>query len=64
MALDRLMVPVLELMVRISRLERLRLTPVRRLSSAWTRTISWDSVMMLVGMAVTEVVRDAWDTIQ
>ena len=42
------MVPVLELMVRISRLERLRLTPVRRLSSAWTRTISWDSVMMLV----------------
>ena len=53
-----LMEPVVMLMVRISRLERLRLTPVRRVSSAWALTISWDRLMMLVWITVRDEVRD------
>ena len=54
----RLMDPVVMLMVRISRLERLMVTPVRRLSSACTRTISWVRLMMLIWITVRDAVRE------
>ena len=54
----RLMDPVVMLMVRISRLERLMVTPVRRLSSAWTLTTSWVRLMMLVWITVRDAVRE------
>ena len=54
----RLMDPVLMLMVRISRLERLMVTPVRRLSSAWTLTTSWVRLMILVRITVRDAVRE------
>ena len=54
----KLMDPVVTLMVRISRLERLMVTPVRRLSSAWTLTTSWVRLMMLVWITVREAVRE------
>ena len=57
----KLMDPVVTLMVRISRLERLMVTPVRRVSSACALTISWDRLMMLVWITVREEVRDVWN---
>ena len=60
-ALVKLMDPVVTLMVRISRLERLMVTPVRRVSSACALTISWDRLMMLVWITVREEVRDVWN---
>ena len=57
----KLMDPVVTLMVRISRLERLMVTPVRRVSSASALTISWDRLMMLVWITVREEVRDVWN---
>ena len=54
----KLMDPVVTLMVRISRLERLMVTPVRRVSSACALTISWDRLMMLVWITVREAVRE------
>ena len=56
----KLMDPVVTLMVRISRLERLMVTPVRRVSSACALTISWERLMMLVWITVREEVRDVW----
>ena len=53
--------PVVTLMVRISRLERLMVTPVRRVSSACALTISWERLMMLVWITVREEVRDVWN---
>lgn len=53
--------PVVMLMVRISRLERLMLTPVRRVSSACALTISWDRLMMLLWITVRDEVRDVWN---
>ena len=57
-AVVELMEPVVRLMVRISRLERLMVTPVRRVSSACTLTISWDRLMMLVWITVRDEVRE------
>ena len=57
----KLMDPVVTLMVRISRLERLMVTPVRRVSSACALTISWERLMMLVWITVREEVRDVWN---
>lgn len=57
----KLMDPVVTLMVRISRLERLMVTPVRRVSWACALTISWDRLMMLVWITVREEVRDVWN---
>ena len=56
----KLMDPVVTLMVRISRLERLMVTPVRRVSSACALTISWERLIMLVWITVREEVRDVW----
>ena len=57
----RLMDPVVMLMVRISRLERLMVTPVMRLSSACTRTTSWVRLMMMIWITIRDAVREVYN---
>ena len=55
----RLMVPVVELICIISRVDRFRVTPVSRVRLAWTLTISIDKEIMDTWILVRDEVNDA-----
>ena len=55
----RLMVPVVELICMISRVDRFRVTPVSRVRLAWTFTISIDKEIMDTWILVRDEANDA-----
>ena len=59
MEVVRLMVPVVELICMISRVDRLRVTPVSRVRLAWTLTISIDKEIMDTWILVRDELNDA-----